>query len=224
MTNQITGMVALGLLTAGLAGCGGASRTPANTGVQPQTTHPAPSATTASTNATRPQYTEPDASFMTNMIGHHAQAVLIAGWAPSHGASPSLQTMCQRIVVGQRDEIGLMSRWLRDRAIPVPASDSMHQMMPGMDPSMMMPGMLSAEQLDQLNLAKGPEFDRLFLTFMIKHHQGAITMVNKLFGSNNAAQDETVFRMASDIYADQSTEIDRMQKMLLTLPAAGKGQ
>jgi uncharacterized protein (DUF305 family) len=84
-----------------------------------------------------------------------------------------------------------------------------------------MPGMLTPEQLAQLDQARGTQFDRLFLTFMTQHHQGALTMVDRLFGTNGAGQNETVFRLASDIYADQSTEIDRMQKMLATLPPQG---
>jgi uncharacterized protein (DUF305 family) len=160
-----------------------------------------------------------DAEFMTGMIAHHAQAVLIAGWAPSHGASPSVQTLCERIVVGQQDEIALMQRWLAERKQPVPDPSAPHAMMPGMDHGMAMPGMLSAEQLTQLDQSRGPEFDRLFLTFMIQHHLGAITMVDRLFESQGATQDETSFRLASNIYADQTTEITRMQKMLASLPA-----
>jgi len=89
--------------------------------------------------------------------------------------------------------------------------------MPGMDPSMMMPGMLTPEQLAELDQARGTEFDRLFLRFMIQHHQGAITMVNQLFGSQGAGEEESVFRLASNIYADQVTEIGRMQRMLAVL-------
>ncbi|PYO73199.1 MAG: DUF305 domain-containing protein, partial [Gemmatimonadetes bacterium] len=143
---------------------------------------------------------------MSGMIYHHAQAVLIAGWAPTHDASPSVRTLCERIVVGQGDEIVLMQRWLRDRHEPVPDLSTTHAMMPGMDPATMMPGMLTAEQLAQLARARGPEFDRLFLTFMIQHHKGAITMVNELFGQG-AGEQERVFRFASDVYADQTTEI-----------------
>jgi len=88
----------------------------------------------------------------------------------------------------------------------------------------MMPGMLTAEQLAQLDRARGPEFDRLFLRFMIQHHQGAITMVDRLFGSQGAGEEETVFRIASDVYADQTTEIDRMQKMLAALLFEGGSQ
>jgi uncharacterized protein (DUF305 family) len=97
--------------------------------------------------------------------------------------------------------------------------------MPGRVHSMMnMPGMLSPAQLDSLDKARGPVFDRLFLNYMIQHHRGAIVMVDKLFGTEGAGQDETTFRLASDIYADQTTEIDRMQKMLAALPSGDQHQ
>ena len=178
----------------------------------------------AKTDTPLPPYAPPDAAFMTGMILHHAQAVLIAGWAPSHGASPSVQTLCERIVVGQNDEIAIMQRWLRQRGEPVPDPASPHANMPGMDHGARMPGMLSPEQLAQLDQARGVEFDRLFLTFMIEHHMGAVVMVDQLFGTQGAAQDETTFRLASDVYADQTTEIGRMQKMLAALPPAGSSQ
>jgi len=174
-----------------------------------------------STAATHPPYVAADAQFMTGMIAHHAQAVLIAGWAPTHGASREVNTMSERIVVGQQDEIALMQRWLRARGEPVPDPASPHEMMPGMDHGAPMPGMLTAEQLAQLDEARGADFDRLFLNDMIQHHMGAIVMVNQLFATEGAAQDETTFRLASDVYADQTTEIDRMQKMLAALPSAG---
>lgn len=159
-----------------------------------------------------------DVHFMTGMIHHHAQAVLIAGWASSHGASESLRALCERIVVGQSDEIALIQRWLGDRHEPVPDGHPSPGMMPGMkmDSTIMMPGMLSPEQLAQLDRARGPEFDRLFLRFMIQHHRGAITMVHQLFGAG-AGEQETVYKFASGVYADQTTEIERMQKMLATL-------
>ncbi len=153
---------------------------------------------------------------MSGMIAHHAQAVLIAGWAPSHGASDAVRRLCERIVVGQRDEIAIMQTWLRDRGENVPAADE-HR---GHD-GMLMPGMLTSEQVAQLDRARGSEFDRLFLTFMMQHHEGAVTMVDKLFGSVGAGQEELVFRLASDIYADQTTEIERMQKMLAAVLAGG---
>ncbi|MGH9203481.1 MAG: DUF305 domain-containing protein, partial [Vicinamibacterales bacterium] len=133
---------------------------------------------------------------------------------PSHGASPALQRLCERIVVGQSDEIALMQTWLRDRGEQVPAADS-HQGHRGV----LMPGMLTPEQVAQLDRARGVEFDRLFLNYMIQHHEGAIVMVDKLFASPGAGQDEVVFRFASDVYADQTTEIEHMKKMLASLPA-----
>jgi uncharacterized protein (DUF305 family) len=162
-------------------------------------------------------YSDADVDFMSGMIPHHAQAVIMAGWAPSHGARKDVAIFCERIVVGQRDEIATMQTWLRDRGETVPdAASTRHKMkMNGMEHEMLMPGMLTDEEMAALDRARGPEFDRLFLTGMIKHHQGAIDMVDVLFKAFGAAQDETVFKFASDVYADQSTEIDRMNEMLL---------
>jgi uncharacterized protein (DUF305 family) len=177
------------------------------------------SASAAQADSLRNHYTVADVEFLNGMIGHHAQAVLIAGWVPTHGGGLPVQRMAERIVVGQQDEIHLMQQWLKDQGL-TPADPSAHQhAMPEMDHAAMMPGMLSPAQLAQLDSARGPAFDRLFLTFMIMHHQGAVTMVDKLFATPGAAQVETVFRLASDVYADQTTEIDRMQKMLAALPS-----
>src|SRR6266851_5371523 len=104
-------------------------------------------------------YTAADVRFMSGMIYHHAQAVLIAGWAPSHGAGPSVRTLCERIVAAQTDEIALLSRWLANRHEAVPHLDPEHVMMPEMDSTHMMPGMLTAKQLAQLDTARGPDFD-----------------------------------------------------------------
>jgi uncharacterized protein (DUF305 family) len=143
----------------------------------------------------------------------------MAGWASSHGANPSVQTLANRITNAQQDEIALMQRWLRDRHQPVPDANphGMMMNMNGMQHEMLMPGMLTEAQLKQLDEARGKEFDRLFLTFMIQHHRGAVTMVTDLFGTYGAAQDATVFKIASDVSADQTTEIARMQKMLASL-------
>jgi uncharacterized protein (DUF305 family) len=161
-------------------------------------------------------YTDADVDFMAGMIPHHAQAVIMAGWAPSHGARTDIAILCERIVVAQRDEIAMMQTWLQDRGQLVPdAASTRHRMkMNGVEHEMLMPGMLTDEEMAALDRARGPEFDRLFLIGMIKHHQGAIDMVDVLFKAYGAAQDETVFRFASDVYADQSIEIDRMNKML----------
>src|SRR5262245_20888719 len=161
-------------------------------------------------------YSDADVEFMSGMIPHHAQAVVMAGWAPSHEAPPDVAVLCERIVVGQRDEIATMQTWLRDRGLPVPdATSTRHKMtMNGVTHEMLMPGMLTDAEMAELDRARGPEFDRLFLLGMIKHHQGAIDMVDVLFKSYGAAQDETVFKFASDVYADQSTEIRVMNEML----------
>ncbi len=173
----------------------------------------------------RMPYTASDVRFMQGMIHHHAQAIVMAGWAPSHGARSDIQILAARIDVAQRDEIAFMQRWLGERRETVPDASAEHEMggqkvsmseMPM--PDMMMPGMLSAEQMAQLKAARGTEFDRLFLTFMIQHHTGALTMVDQLFGTVGGGQELYVFRFASDVGADQTTEIDRMQSMLDALP------
>ena len=170
------------------------------------TTQPTPRDTTR-------DYTPADVQFMSGMIYHHAQAILIAKWAPTHGASPSVRTLCERIVAAQTDEITLLSHWLSDRQQAVPHPDPEHMMMAGMDSTHMMPGMLTAEQLAQLDGARGEDFDALFLRLMIQHHEGAITMVNRLFAAG-AGEENPVYKKASSVFADQTTEIERMQRML----------
>jgi uncharacterized protein (DUF305 family) len=164
----------------------------------------------------RHPFADADVDFMSGMIPHHAQAVIMAGWAPTHGARQDVAILCERIVVAQRDEIAMMREWLADRGLEVPdATSTRHKMkMDGAVHEMLMPGMLSDEEMAALDRARGPEFDRLFLEGMIKHHQGAIDMVDVLFKAYGAAQDETVFKFASDVYADQGIEIERMREML----------
>jgi uncharacterized protein (DUF305 family) len=161
-------------------------------------------------------YNQADVAFVSGMIPHHAQAVIMAGWAPSHGARPDVAILCEKIVVAQRDEITFMRNWLRDRGQDVPdATSTKHKMtMDGMTHEMLMPGMLTDDEMAALDKSRGPEFDRLFLIGMIKHHQGAISMVNELFAAYGSMQDDNIYKFASDVFADQSTEIDRMQQML----------
>jgi uncharacterized protein (DUF305 family) len=196
--------LAAGLLAAALgAGCGSATAT--------QGLHTTPA------GLGRYPYSDADVDFMSGMIPHHAQAVIMAGWCDSHGARKDVATLCGRIVVAQRDEIKLMQQWLSDRGLAVPDATSTkhHMKMPnGMEHDMLMPGMLSDEQMAALDRARGPEFDRLFLEGMIGHHQGAIDMVDVLFKAYGAAQDETVFKFANDVQADQAVEIDVMKNML----------
>ena len=174
----------------------------------------------ARADSLRYPYTKADIDFMQGMIHHHAQAIQISNWAPTHGGSPALLRLTTRIINAQTDEINLMTTWLRDRhqVVPDPNPAGMPMKMGGMDHVMPMPGMLTPEQLAQLDAARGQEFDRLFLTFMIQHHRGAIDMVKTLFANRGAGQDETIFKFASDVETDQSTEIKRMTAMLLELP------
>ena len=172
-------------------------------------------------------YTQADIDFMSGMIHHHAQAITMSKWAVSHGASPAVQRLTARIINAQTDEIALMQTWLADRNQAPPTVDSLgkvtmpasahggHDMHGGH--SMAMPGMLTDEQMAELDAARGPEFDRLFLTYMIQHHRGAVTMVKTLFSNNGAGQDETIYKFAADVEVDQSTEIRRMLQMLLEL-------
>lgn len=170
----------------------------------------------ARADSVRHPYTTADVQFMQGMIGHHAQAIIMAGWAPTHDASPTVRTLCDRIINSQQDEIVTMQHWLADRQQMVPdgRTPGMKMMMNGTEQVMLMPGMLSAAQMAELDHAKGLEFDRLFLTFMIQHHRGAVSMVHDLFETQGAGQDELVFKFASDVNVDQTTEIARMEKML----------
>ena len=163
---------------------------------------------------------EADIRFMTHMIPHHARALVMAGFAPDNGASPSIRTLCARIINAQTDEIAVMSRWLSDRGLPVPETGDMRGHADG---AMLMAGMLTPEQLAELEAARGPDFDRLFLRYMIQHHKGAVTMVRELFATDGAAQDDFVFKLASDIHVDQATEIARMEIMLEALAAPEPG-
>ena len=170
----------------------------------------------ARADSARKPYTEADVHFMSGMIGHHAQALVMARMALTHDASPSVRVLAERIINAQQDEIAILQQWLRDRRQPVPEAKPgpMRMKMQGMEHEMLMPGMLTDAQMQQLDRARGKEFDRLFLTFMIQHHRGATAMVTDLFASPGAGQDDTVFKMASDINVDQTTEIARMEKML----------
>jgi uncharacterized protein (DUF305 family) len=217
-THDIT--VAL-LAVAALSACSSASRAPVQTAPQPAARGQGEAAAIAQARAdsVRHPYTEADVRFMSGMISHHAQAIVMGGWAPTHDASPSVRTLCARIINAQQDEIATMQQWLRERQQPVPEASAtgMKMTMGGAEHAMLMPGMLTEAQMKQLDQARGPEFDRLFLTFMIQHHRGAVSMVHDLFESYGAGQDEKVFKFASDVNVDQSTEIARMERMLAIL-------
>lgn len=178
----------------------------------------------ARADSARWPYTEADIRFMSTMIHHHAQAIKMANWAATHGANAEVQRLCARIINAQTDEIRMMQGWLRDRrqTIPDPNPEGMKMMMGGVEHMMLMPGMLTEAQMKELDAARGEDFDRLFLTFMIQHHRGAVTMVKELFGQRGAGQDEAVFKFASDVNVDQTTEVNRMLQMLFSLGSTAR--
>jgi uncharacterized protein (DUF305 family) len=198
-----------------LAACSSTHRASVRTTPEPATTSVAAQ---VKADSIRHPYTQADVDFMSHMIGHHAQALVMSGWAPTHGASQSVRTLAERIINAQQDEIASMQRWLGDRGKPVPEPGAGMTMQGHAHHDMLMPGMLTPAQMQQLDRSRGPEFDRLFLTFMIQHHRGAVSMVKDLFGTNGAARDETVFKFANDVSVDQTTEVARMERMLAALP------
>jgi uncharacterized protein (DUF305 family) len=173
----------------------------------------------ARADSARLPYTAADIHFMTGMIAHHAQAILMSKWAPDRNAGDAIRRLTGRIINAQADEIVIMQQWLADRNQPVPQPNPLGMTMAHGDHTMthLMPGMLTEAQLAQLQKSRGKEFDRLFLTFMIQHHKGAVQMVNDLFATPGAGQDELVFKFASDVHTDQTTEIARMERMLEAL-------
>ena len=160
-------------------------------------------------------YTAADVSFMQGMMHHHAQALAMVAMAPTHGASDKVKLLSKKINISQTDEINTMKTWLENRHQTVPDLNDAHPMM--------MPGMLTAEQMKELDAAKGADFDRLFLTDMIQHHQGALKMVADLRASPGAAQASEMFRYSSDVDNDQRGEISVMQQMLETPPSQRSG-
>jgi len=160
----------------------------------------------------RVQHTAADVKFMQGMIGHHSQAVEMVSLLKTRSASDNMRMLGQRIEVSQLDEIKMMEHWLQARGQEVPGPHAMH-----MHGATLMPGMLTEEEMARLAEAKGAEFDRLFLEGMIKHHGGALSMVDALFATPGAGQEVEIFSFASDVDADQRMEIDRMGAMLREL-------
>ncbi|WP_234570405.1 DUF305 domain-containing protein [Rhodohalobacter sp. 614A] len=191
----------------------------------------------AKVESAKMNFTQADVDFMVGMIAHHSQALIMSDLAPKNEAGSMVQTLAARIINAQKDEIASMQRWLRERNQPVPkvhidgltltitmespeGQSSGHEHMEhshsahaGPDHSGM-PGMLTQDQLNELAGLNGDAFDQAFLTYMISHHEGGVTMVKELFNTDGAALDHQAFRLASDIQVDQTTEIERMELML----------
>ena len=160
----------------------------------------------------RVQFTPADAQFMQGMIGHHRQAVEMVDLLRTRTGSEDMRKLGERIALSQNDEIKMMEHWLTARGQEVPGPHAMH-----VHGAKLMPGMLTPEEMERLGATKGPEFDRLFLEGMIKHHGGALIMVEELFKMPGAGQDSEMFAFASDVDADQRMEIARMGAMLKEL-------
>ena len=177
----------------------------------------------SSTRGTLPQRSQADVEFMQGMIMHHSQAVEMTALISSHTDNKDLHSLGARISSSQSDEIKFMQRWLAARGEPISTA------MPGMpdmnmsgQPMTLMPGMLTPEQMDALRNSKGAEFDHLFLTGMIQHHNGALIMVKDLFDTAGAGQDADVFNFATDADNTQRAEIKIMQSMLDKKPLKDK--
>jgi uncharacterized protein (DUF305 family) len=200
------------LATTGLTACQTMSSTQAGAPVVVTMGRPGEASTsapmsTAAKGVTLP-YAKGDVTFISGMITHHAQAIEMVNLLKSRTESESMRMMALRIEVSQNDEIAWMRRWLDERKQPQPAEHAHHM------PGGMMPGMLSDAEMTKLAAAKGPEFDRLFLEGMIKHHMGALIMVEELFNSPGSAQQADMFDFASHVDSDQRMEISRMTQML----------
>jgi uncharacterized protein (DUF305 family) len=177
-----------------------------------------------STKARLPPQSQADAEFMQGMIMHHSQAVEMTALIPSHTENKELRSLGARISSSQSDEIKFMRRWLaaRGESVSMTTAEMTGPEMSGMDmshqPMALMPGMLTPEQMEALRKAKGAGFDHLFLTGMIQHHHGALTMVKDLFDTAGAGQDAELFNFATDADNSQRAEIKIMQSMLEKKP------
>jgi uncharacterized protein (DUF305 family) len=170
----------------------------------------------AAADVTGIRHTPADVRFMQGMIAHHAQALEMTALLPTRTSREEMRLLARRIDISQSDEIGMMQQWLRVRGEAVPSTHG-HATHGSGAHGDLMPGMLTAEEMSRLAAATGAEFDRLFLEFMIKHHAGALTMVEELFAQPGAGQESEIFAFASDVEADQRMEIERMGAMLKEL-------
>jgi len=196
------------------AACRTATVDPAPPLVQPGAPGEAPHAISAARSAdlSQVEYTSADIKFMQGMIGHHQQAIEMVALIDARTSRDDLRRLGRRIDLSQADEIAMMKHWLEVRRQQVPGPNAMH-----LHGAALMPGMLTEDDMARLAAAKGAEFDRLFLEGMIRHHEGALTMVRDLFATPGGGQDPAVFSFASDVDADQRMEIDRMGALLITI-------
>jgi uncharacterized protein (DUF305 family) len=220
MVRFVPGFIPVVLIAAAAVGCGSSGTVQTPPVIQPGAPGQTSQVLSAEAAAKQkvPIATDADVAFMQGMIHHHAQALDMTDLIAQRSQDPDMKKLGLRIHVSQTDEIKMMQRWLQARGKDAPDPRAHHmpgmEGMAGMDHKVMMPGMLSDDEMTRLAAAKGPEFDRLFLEGMIKHHGGALIMVKDLFASPGAGQQSDIFAFASDVEADQKMEIDRMEAML----------
>jgi len=215
-----TAVIATSLLAASMAVSCRAAETGGNDAPEPESTPPivqpgAPGQPSREISAAEAAdvagttYTEADVQFMQGMIHHHAQALAMTALVPERTEREDMRALALRIELSQQDEIGMMETWLQQRGAEVPAMHEHH----GAD-APMMPGMLTPEQIAALAAASGATFDRLFLEGMVRHHQGALVMVDELYAISGAGQETYISEFAAEVVADQGAEIARMNAML----------
>jgi uncharacterized protein (DUF305 family) len=207
MSHLVPGVVPLAVLTLCLSGCGRAASTPPV--IQPGAPGQSSRVLDSSPTQAIPAATDADIKFMQGMIHHHAQALDMTELLDERSQDPDMKKLGLRIHVSQTDEITMMQHWLEARGQEAPGRHAHH--MPG---ATLMPGMLTNDEMTRLAASKGVAFDRLFLEGMIKHHGGALVMVQELFATPGAGQQSEIFAFASDVEADQKMEIERMGAML----------
>jgi uncharacterized protein (DUF305 family) len=201
MTHRI---VAVGLILLAAASCTSRLIQPGGPGAEPHAI-----ARNEAVDLSKVQFSAADVKFMQGMIHHHAQALDMTALIASRTTHDDMKLLGRRIEISQSDEIKMMQRWLEVRGQGAPGIHDRH-----LSGATLMPGMLTEEEMDRLAAAKGAEFDRLWLEGMIKHHDGALVMVDELFAMPGAGQESEVFAFASEVVADQKAEMDRMGAML----------
>ena len=159
---------------------------------------------------TAPAYTDADVAFVQGMIPHHRQALEMTAMVEQRTQSRDIRLLAERMEVGQTDEVGQLEGWLKDRGQALPGAHGQH----GAGHDELMPGMLTAEELAHLKSARGKRFETLFLQYMIRHHEGAIVMVEQLLGGGQGGQESQVFQLAQHMDSDQRVEISRMKSEL----------
>jgi uncharacterized protein (DUF305 family) len=211
---RLASLAATALLVAALAACTATTDEPAPLPSTPvvQLGAPGESNRTLSPEEAAalgsPDYVEEDVVFVRDMLHHHSQAIEMTGYVDERSSDEDVRMLAERMGVSQTDEIGQLEKWLQSRGEPARDPDASHE-----HTAASMPGLLTEDELDQLEAAEGEAFDELFLTFMIRHHQGAIQMVEELYAAGGG-QEPDIDTFARHVEADQAIEIARMQEML----------